>query len=135
MTYLTRAWIPGVLVLSLALVGCQRPSAQAPAGGGYATRSSGGEVSFEITPRGMVDGRFVVDVRANTHSGDLAEVDLGGVVALAVDGRELRPARADRLQGHHAAGSVAFQISPAPARFEIVLRGVRSMPARRLQWP
>ena len=135
MTYLSRARLPWIVALCLALAGCKRSEAGDSADSGYATRTSSGDISFEVTPRGVVDGRFAVEIRANTHRGDLADLDLGNIVTLIADGRELKPAQADRLRGHHAAGSIAFQIDSAPARFEIVMRGARDLPEQRFQWP
>ena len=111
------------------------PSVSTAASGPYETRSSRGEISFDLTPREPADGRFTIDIRANTHSGDLADLDLRHIVALEAGGQIYRPASATKLGGHHAAGSVTFEIARVPDRFAVTIGGVRSMGALRFEWP
>lgn len=120
------------IVLSLPACGRSRSSAAAT---GYPSRASQGDVSFELTPRGMVDGRFVVDLRADTHGGDLSEVDLARAATLRAAGKSYKPLEADSLRGHHSGGSMAFALGAAPDSFEIVLDGIRSLGEVRFRWP
>jgi hypothetical protein len=129
----------GLLLSVLVVSACQRepvPSAPEAGSSGYATkRSGGGEVMFRVTPRGMEAGRFLVDVRVDTHSGDLAELDLRAATTLEASGRALHPIAPAALRGHHAGATLAFDLAEAPDRLEIVFTGVRGMPDVVLQWP
>lgn len=117
----------------LASLACS-PTVGTAASGPYETRSSRGEISFDLTPRAPADGRFTVDIRANTHSGDLADLDLRQLVALEAAGQIYRPASATKLSGHHAAGSVTFEIARVPDRFTVTISGVRNMGELRFEW-
>ena len=102
---------------------------------GYATRSSEGEVSFQLTPQAVVDGKFTVNLRADTHSGDLADLDLREAVTLHAAGKTYKPVSASALSGHHSTGSVAFDIERIPDSFFIVIAGVRDMKELKFEWP
>jgi hypothetical protein len=125
---------PVLFALLAAIAACGRNQGS-QSGSGYATRASTGDIAFEVTPRGMVDGRFVIDIRANTHSGNLADLDLTKVLTLVVAGNQIQPVQADRLAGHHASSAVVFQVDSAPAQFELVVSGARALPDQRFQWP
>lgn len=99
------------------------------------TKSTQGDVSFDLTPRATDDGGLEVSVRANTHSGDLATLDLRTTMALDTGGRTYEPVEATRLEGHHAVATVRFEVSPVPDRFAVTIRAIRSMAAQRLEWP
>jgi len=125
----------GLSVLSLTN-GCSSPDGkETPSATEYQTRSNEGEISFEITPRPWKSGRLIVDIRANTHSGDLAEVKLQDVVKLQVGNQTYRPVDATLLSGHHAAGTVTFEAPEAPKRFTVEMTGVRNIEALRFEWP
>lgn len=101
----------------------------------YQTRSSEGDISFRFTPQAWTSGRLVFDVLADTHSGDLAEVRLRDVVKLQVGSQVYLPVEATSLAGHHAEGSVTFEVAEAPTRFAVTVTGVRSMSALSFDWP
>ena len=122
------------IAAALATVSCG-PSNNGSASETYATRSNEGEVAFALTPRTATDGSLTIDIQANTHSGDLAEVDLRKVVTLQADGITYRPASATSLSGHHAAGSATFALARVPARFTVTMTGVRGMDTLRFEWP
>lgn len=99
------------------------------------TKSTQGDVSFDLTPRTLADGGLEISVQANTHSGDLAQLDLRTAMALEAAGETWEPVEATALAGHHAAATVRFDVRPAPDRFAVTLSGVRGMPSQRLEWP
>jgi hypothetical protein len=125
------------LFLSLALPllllgpGCAEPSASSAA---WQAKTEGSDVSVQLTPS-MKDGHLVVDVRVNTHSGDLAALDLKQAARLQVGERELAPVEVPRLSGHHAGGQMVFDVKAAPESFSIVLSGVRGQPPLTYRWP
>ena len=125
--------IVGLLATGL-LVACD-PLLPAVGTDTYSSRSSDGEVAFTIGPRGVETGRFVVDVRVDTHSGDLAEIDLKEAMSLHAEGRVYAPVEAVLLSGHHAQGPVAFELSTAPREFAIAVSGVRDLPDLTFNWP
>ena len=120
------------LILSLQLLCCRSaPEAGVPT---YATRVSKGEISFALTPR-MEGTRLIVNIHSDTHSGDLAQLDLAKAVALDAGGKTFKPAETRPLAGHHADGFVAFEVGSAPSSFSLTISGVRSSPDVKLEWP
>jgi hypothetical protein len=107
----------------------------APAWSGNLTRRGGDAVEFELTPRGVKNGSFRVDVSVNTHSGDLAALNLQEATELRVADKRYRPVKPVALQGHHARGRLEFPLDQAPDAFEIVIRGVPSQGDLTFRWP
>lgn len=131
-------WLRGALTVTTvsALVtaaGCHRGSSAEATG--YEARSTSGGVSFDLTPRGVEKGRFLVDVRVDTHSGELGDRDLRDAAALQVGDRTYRLTDAVSLRGHHASGTLRFPLAEAPANFGITIGGVRSMQDGTVRWP
>ncbi len=122
------------IVVAVALLSC-RSSESGRAPGIYPTRTNEGVVSFQLTPHAPANGTLVVDVQATTHSGDLAEVNLGTAVTLQADGKTYQPASATALRGHHSTGSVTFTLAGMPDRFTVTMSGIRSMDPLRFEWP
>lgn len=100
-----------------------------------ATKSIQGDVSFDLTPSAADGGGLVLSVQANTHSGNLAELDLRKAFRLEADGRTWEPVEATALSGHHAAATVRFEVTAVPERFAVTIRGVRDLPEQRVDWP
>lgn len=113
--------------------GCKRGSTAEPTS--YAAKSTSGDVSFNLTPRGVENGHFLVDVRVDTHSGELGDLDLRDAATLQVGDRTYRPTDAVSLRGHHASGTLRFALAEAPANFAITIGGVRSMQDVTVRWP
>ncbi len=119
-----------LLLAATALAATARPAwMQEPA------RSNDGEVQFTLTPRDVSGGRFRVDIAVNTHSGNLAELDLRTATELRTGGQTLQPVEAPALRGHHARGRLEFALEQVPESFEIVIRGVRHMGDLTFRWP
>jgi hypothetical protein len=102
--------------------------------GTYETRTSQGDVSFRLTPR-RSSGRLIVDIQADTHTGDLADLNLRDVVRLHVGEQAYDPAEATRLAGHHSEASVTFDVSELPEHFSIKISGVRDVETLTFEWP
>ena len=104
----------------------------------YAVKSSGstgqGDVLVEAAPKGMVDGKFVVEVSMNTHTVDLGTVDLAGNVVLVAGGKEFLPVDVPALSGHHSSGEIVFGIAQEPESFSIIITGVPSVEKREFNW-
>jgi len=129
---MSRILVVFALILPLQLFGCR--AAPEAGSAGYATRTSSGEVSFDITPR-LQGSRLVFNVHSDTHSGDLADLDLGKAFTLDADGKVYKPTETRPLGGHHSDGAVAFDVGTAPSRFSLTISGVRSARDVKLDWP
>jgi hypothetical protein len=101
----------------------------------FATKKTSGDVSFALTPRTTAERELIVEVRADTHSGDLADLDLARLISLETGGSVYRPVAATRLGGHHGQASVTFEVGPDVARFALTIGAVRGMAEQRLEWP
>jgi hypothetical protein len=124
------------LMAALLLVGSTDAALQAePAWSKQPERSNQGEVEFTLTPRDVSGGRFRVDIVVNTHSGNLADLDLMRAVELRVDGRVLRPVNAPALRGHHSRGRLEFELDRMPEAFEIVIGTLPTGSPLTFRWP
>lgn len=129
-----------LILVALSLVAgtaaCRAPAGKETATpAAYPTRSSEGDISFRLTPRPWTAGRLILDVQADTHSGDLAELTWRDVMTLQVGSHVYRPVEATAFSGHHAQGSVTFDVPEAPDRFAVTMSGIRRMDALRFEWP
>lgn len=128
-------WSAVVLAVGACLAAAGITSSVAAAGP-YETRTSTGEVAFEVTPRNEpLDGRFTIDIRAKTETGSLADLDLASIVSLEAGETTLRPVFATKLSGRHSAGWVTFEIKEIPDQFAVTMTGVRKMAPLRFEWP
>lgn len=123
------------LAMTAAVWACRASDTSADSTGTYATRTSRGNISYDLTPRLLDGGQLVVEVRATTHSGDLAELDLGALMSLEAGGKTYRPVAATALRGHHALGKVTFRVDAKPERFVITIGPARGMGEQRFEWP
>jgi len=123
--------------LSLAMgAGVVPARAQEPgAARSFATQKSPGTVTLEVTPSWSAEGRLVVAVAANTHSGDLGSLNLGEAVRLFVGDDVYAPAEAGSLSGHHGEAKVVFTLPKPPTAFRIEIRDAPDAPIRVLKWP
>ncbi|PIN87535.1 hypothetical protein COV12_03370 [Candidatus Woesearchaeota archaeon CG10_big_fil_rev_8_21_14_0_10_32_24] len=105
---------------------------------GYDTISTGttnpGEVSVALTPKGIIKGSFVVDISANTHSVDLSQYDLSNLITLKYDHKEIYPKSAPTLSGHHAAGTIVFNLNQDIKTFTITIKGIPKIEERVFSW-
>lgn len=123
-----------IAVAALTSAACS-PSGAESAPVDLATKSTQGEVSFDLTPRTVPGEGIEVAVRVNTHSGDLADLDLRKAMVLEAGGQTFEPASATELTGHHAQSTVRFTLDEVPDRFAVTISGVRSLPPQRVEWP
>lgn len=130
--------IIGVLALSLVtLPGMWNAMAGQGASpwGDNPSRRNKGPIMFELTPQGVAGGQFLVEIRVDTHAGNLGSLDLIKQVRLKADGRSYSPVKATRLGGHHAGGTMVFPLNVAPKRFEIIILAVGTMGDLTFRWP
>ncbi|MHB0947573.1 MAG: hypothetical protein ACYC3Q_00825 [Gemmatimonadaceae bacterium] len=99
----------------------------------YEPKESEGPVTFAVAP--VWDrGRLELRLSANTHSGDLAAIDLWKAVRVVAGPDTLRPAGAEPLAGHHAQARVSFLLPEAPDEFTVVLQHDSLATPRELRW-
>ncbi len=119
------------------------PAAAATATASFKSITTGstgpGEVSIELRPHEAKDGKLEVDISANTHSVDLSQFDLKQITTLEYDGKKLRPFSAPALSGHHASGTllfdVAFNAEKDSEAFTITITGIPKVEERVFAWP
>jgi len=100
----------------------------------FQPQESAGEVTLSLAPR-WSDGKLIVLLAANTHSVDLAALDLKQAIRLTIGENTIAPSAADSLSGHHARARVVFPLATAPEHFAIEIRGVPDVEVRVLHWP
>ena len=98
-------------------------------------RKNQGEVQFTLTPKGLANGKFRIDVYVTTHSGELGALNLMELAELQTGGKTYRPVSAAPMRGHHSPGRLEFSLDRVPDTFEIVIRGVRNMGDLTFRWP
>ena len=139
-----------IILVAWAVAGCAGKKADGRAGDGekaplaqadaaaYPTKSTGGvdsgNVLVEATPKGMVDGRFVIEVQMNTHSVDLGQVALAKDAVLTINGKGLLPVSAPAFNGHHGGGLLAFDVGEEPTSFGLTITGIPSVEKREYRW-
>jgi len=137
------------IALALAVAGCNanvnlgdnanelENKANTPAA--YQTKLTGslqnGDVAIELTPIGMKNGRFEVQITANTHSVDLSQFDLMEITTLAYENKDIKPLSSPKLNGHHSSGTMAFDIKKEISSFRIIINDIPNMEKRVFEWP
>ena len=105
----------------------------------YETKSTGslemGDVVVELAPVGIKNGKFEVQVTANTHSVDLSQFDLMQATTLAYENKNVKPLSAPKLNGHHSSGTIIFDIKEEINNFKITINEIPNIPDRIFEWP
>ena len=126
---------PAAVLLSMLLGAGGLAAQEGPSGDTtYATQESSGEVTLALTPSWR-DGALLVDLRANTHSVDLSQINLGTQVRLLVGDTALAPTEAGSLDGHHATVQLVFPLAERPDVFTIEITDIPDVAQRTLTWP
>lgn len=130
------------IALALAVAGCNADvdlgnNANTPAA--YQTKLTGslqdGDVAIELTPIGMKNGRFEVQVTANTHSVDLSQFDLMEIAILTYENKSIKSLSSPKLSGHHSSGTMTFDTKQEISSFRIIIEGIPNMEKRVFEWP
>ncbi len=133
------------LVLLLAVAGCSgsKPvepdeAGEKPNSKAFETVYSGsvgeGDVTVDLTPVGVVDGKLMVDVGVNTHSVNLEQFDLIRITTLEYNGKSIAPESAPALSGHHNSGTLAFNVGEPVSSFKISIKGIPKVDERVFEW-
>lgn len=93
-----------------------------------------GDALIELTPLAADKGRMVVQFSINTHSVRLSSFDLKEITRIVFHGKEIKPASADRIGGHHSAGSIVFDTGEDIRDFTIRITGIPRIKDRVYEW-
>lgn len=93
-----------------------------------------GDALVDLTPKGMENGKFVVDASINTHSVDLDQFDLTKITSLEYEGKAIKPLSAPKLSGHHNSGALSFDTGKEIKNFKIIIKGIPAVEERIFEW-
>src|SRR3989344_2276712 len=93
-----------------------------------------GNVQVDLTPKGIVNGQFLVDFAINTHSVNLDEINLKKATTLEYNGKKIQPLSAPALSGHHNSGTIAFDTESDLKNFKITIVGIPNIEKRAFEW-
>jgi hypothetical protein len=142
----------GLLAIALAVQGCSSKEGEPGASGTAVQSGSSPKMSLkhleavstgsmdadgvvvDIQPMEFKDEKLTVRLKANTHTGNLADYDLGELTALHFDDRKVKPSNAERLAGHHSIALLEFETGSMPETFSISIAGIRNVSERVFEW-
>ena len=130
-----------LLVGVMFLAGCdttQEPIQEDVVQAAFPTVTTGttetGDVAIELVPKGIQNGKLIVDLSVNTHSVDLTQFDLAAITTLTYDGKTAKPISAPQLTGHHTSGTMEFPMDGKPSSFTITILGMPALAERVFSW-
>lgn len=100
----------------------------------YETKTSSGQVIIDVTPVEFKDGKFYVDMKFTTHTGDLAVYDLAKLVTLEYESGKINPSGAGKISGHHSSSMMTFNIEKEPKSFRIIIKEIPDLSERVMEW-
>jgi len=89
-----------------------------------------GDVSVEITPLGIEGNQLKLEISANTHSVDLSQFNLKEISFLEYNGKSVNPVSAPSLKGHHASGTLVFDVDSSINDFKLTIKGIPKIEER-----
>jgi len=92
-----------------------------------------GDVELALTPQWR-EGKLYINLAANTHSVDLSQFNLQQQTTLSYGNKQLKPAQAPSLSGHHSNGMLLFDMPEQQKEFTIVMSGIPAVPERVYVW-
>ena len=92
-----------------------------------------GDVEIALTPQWR-EGKLYINLAANTHSVDLSQFDLRQQTILSYGGKQIKPAQAPSLSGHHSNGLITFDMPEKQKEFTIIMDGIPAVPERVYVW-
>lgn len=93
-----------------------------------------GDVSVELKPHKIINGKLNVDISVNTHSIDLNQFDLKQITTLEYNGKTIKPISALTLTGHHNSGNLVFDLGENVDSFTIIIKGIPKVEERMFKW-
>lgn len=92
------------------------------------------DITIELTPQKIENGKLFVAIAVNTHSVDLSQFNLQELVVLDYKGDKIKPISAPSLSGHHANGELVFEVGKQPSTVTITIRGIPKQSERIYNW-
>lgn len=96
--------------------------------------TSSGGVKLDLKPVSFEKGLLEVKFKANTHAVDLKKHNLMEQAVLIYGENEIKPVKADGMGGHHAGGTMIFEVEGNPEHFKIVIKGIPGVEERMYEW-
>ncbi|MBC8495309.1 hypothetical protein H8D36_04100 [archaeon] len=93
-----------------------------------------GDVSVDLKPHKVVNGKLEVDISVNTHSVSLEGFDLKELTTLEFNGKFIKPTLAPSLTGHHNSGTLTFDVNENIDSFTIKIIGIPKVEERIFEW-
>jgi len=93
-----------------------------------------GDVAIELVPKGIQEGKFIVQIEANTHSVNLGQFNLKEITTLEYNGKLLNPESAPALSSHHSSGTLVFGVGEEITSFTIKINGIPKIEERVFEW-
>ncbi len=93
-----------------------------------------GEVTVDVTSLSQENGQAAFSIALNTHSVDLSQFNLEELITLEYAGKILKPVSAPAVSGHHASGTVLFEMKEKRNNFLVRVRGIPPEPDRKFQF-
>lgn len=101
----------------------------------YETKTSNGQATIDLTPKGIVNGKFTFDIRVNTHTiNNLSQYDLKEYITLNYGEKSIKPVITPQLTGHHNSGSLVFDLKEVPKDFTVKIVNIPNINERVLEW-
>ncbi|MBI5391893.1 hypothetical protein HZB00_02730 [Candidatus Woesearchaeota archaeon] len=127
--------IPGIAAVILALVfGTFFFLNQDTKTFSYATKTSSGTVTIDLTPVAIKNNQLVFTVNLNTHTVDLEQYNLQMLTTLSYNGKNVKPLNSILLAGHHNTGELVFPVEGKPEHFNVVIIGIPDVSMREFAW-
>lgn len=83
-----------------------------------------GEVTVDVQLLSVENEQAQFSIALNTHSVDLSQFDLRELITLEYEGKILKPVSAPAVSGHHASGTVLFEMKEQKNNFLVRVRGI-----------
>ncbi len=96
--------------------------------------TSSGGVKLDLKPVSLEKGQLKIKFKANTHAENLARHNLMQQAMLIYGENEVGPVKVDRMGGHHAGGTMIFEVGGNPEHFKIVIKGIPGVEERIYEW-
>ena len=95
---------------------------------------SSGDAVLELAPVMVSKNSLIVKFSFNTHSVSMNSMDLKEMTTLQYNGKVLRPVKASNVGGHHATGSIVFDMGEDVGSFIIKIKGIPNIEERIYEW-
>ena len=93
-----------------------------------------GDVTIDITPKELINGKLNTEISINTHSVDISMINLKEEITLEYNGKAIKPISAPKITGHHTLGNIVFDVNEPINEFIIVITNIPKLQSRIYEW-